>query len=118
VADFDWQPGLTVGQVAKRSGSAPSAVRFYERQGLLTSDCISGSQVRYRADVLCRLAMMQACQRVGLSLAEIRYVLSALPDSQGAHACGLGTHRGAPARRGRIRLDVFTKALDGLSVWG
>jgi hypothetical protein len=32
---FDWhEAGLTVGQVAARSGVAPSALRFYERQGL------------------------------------------------------------------------------------
>jgi MerR family transcriptional regulator, redox-sensitive transcriptional activator SoxR len=78
---FDWhEAGLTVGQVAERSGVAASALRFYERQGLITADRTVGNQRRYRADVLCRVAMIRACQRVGLSIAEIRTALAALPE--------------------------------------
>jgi MerR family redox-sensitive transcriptional activator SoxR len=69
-----------VGQVAERSGVAASALRFYERQGLFTADRTSGNQRRYRGDVLCRVAMIRACQRVGLSIAEIRTALAALPE--------------------------------------
>ena len=78
---FDWhEAGLTVGQVAERSGVAASALRFYERQGLFPADRTSGNQRRYRGDVLCRVAMIRACQRVGLSIAEIRTALAALPE--------------------------------------
>lgn len=64
---FDWhEAGLTVGQVAKRSGVAPSALRFYERQRLISSDRTTGNQRRYYGDVLCRVTMIRACQRVGL----------------------------------------------------
>ena len=78
---FDWhEAGLTVGQVAERSGVAPSALRFYERQGLITADRTAGIQRRYHGDVLCRVAMIRACQRVGLSIAEIRTALAALPE--------------------------------------
>jgi MerR family transcriptional regulator, redox-sensitive transcriptional activator SoxR len=81
--DFDWhEAGLSVGQVSERSGVAPSALRFYERQGLLSSDRTSGNQRRYHADVLCRVAMIRACQRVGLSIAEIRTALAELPEGQ------------------------------------
>lgn len=81
VGDFDWhEPGLTVGQVAERSGVAPSALRFYERQGLISSDRTGGNQRRYHADVMCRVAMIRACQRVGLSIAEIRAALGELPE--------------------------------------
>lgn len=69
-----------MGQVAERSGVAASALRFYERQGLITADRTSGNQRRYRGDVLCRVAMIRACQRVGLSIAEIRTALAALPE--------------------------------------
>lgn len=80
---FDWhEAGLSVGQVSQRSGVAPSAVRFYERQGLLSSDRTSGNQRRYHADVLCRVAMIRACQRVGLTVAEIRTALAELPEGQ------------------------------------
>ena len=78
---FDWhEAGLTVGQVAERSGVAPSALRFYERKRLITSDRTAGNQRRYRGDVLCRVAMIRACQRVGLSIAEIQAALAALPE--------------------------------------
>lgn len=78
---FDWhEAGLTVGQVAERSGVAPSALRFYERQGLIGSDRTAGNQRRYHGDVMCRVAMIRACQRVGLSIAEIRTALAELPE--------------------------------------
>jgi MerR family redox-sensitive transcriptional activator SoxR len=80
---FDWhEPGLTVGQVAQRSGVAVSAIRFYEAQGLISSDRTAGNQRRYHGDVMCRLAMIEACQRVGLTLAEVGQALTALPPGQ------------------------------------
>jgi MerR family redox-sensitive transcriptional activator SoxR len=81
---FDWQEaGLTVGQVAQRSGAAPSALRFYERRGLISADRTSSNQRRYRGDVLCRVAMIRVCQQAGLSLAEIGNALAeAVPDGQ------------------------------------
>jgi MerR family redox-sensitive transcriptional activator SoxR len=81
--EYDWhEAGLTVGQVAHRSGLAASALRFYESQGLITSDRTSGNQRRYHGDVMCRVTMIRACQRVGLSIAEIRAALSELPEGQ------------------------------------
>lgn len=80
---FDWhEAGLSVGQVAERSGVAPSALRFYERQGLISSDRTGGNQRRYHGDVMCRVAMIRACQRVGLSIADIRIALAELPEGQ------------------------------------
>ena len=81
---FDWhEAGLTVGQVAERSGAAPSALRFYERQGLISADRTASNQRRYRGDVLCRVAMIRVCQQAGLSLAQIRAALAeAVPDGQ------------------------------------
>jgi len=78
---FDWhEAGLSVGQVAERSGVAASALRFYERQALISSDRTAGNQRRYHGDVLCRVAMIRACQRVGLSIADIRIALAELPE--------------------------------------
>lgn len=80
---FDWHAaGLTVGQVAQRMHVSGSAVRFYEAQGLITSDRTGGNQRRYRGDVLCRVAMIRVSQRVGLSIAEIRDALAELPAGQ------------------------------------
>ena len=58
---------------------APSAVRWYDDHGLLPSERTAGNQRRFFADVLCRVAMIRAAQRVGLSIDEIRQALSALP---------------------------------------
>jgi MerR family redox-sensitive transcriptional activator SoxR len=74
--------GLTVGQVAKRMNIAPSAVRWYDDHGLLPSERTAGNQRRFFADVLCRVAMIRASQRVGLSIEEIREAFSALPPRQ------------------------------------
>jgi MerR family redox-sensitive transcriptional activator SoxR len=81
---FDWhEAGLTVGQVAQRSGAAPSALRFYERRGLISADRTSSNQRRYRSDVLCRVAMIRVCQQAGLSLAETRTALAEIvPNGQ------------------------------------
>lgn len=81
---FDWhEAGLTVGQVAERSGVAPSALRFYERRGLIGADRTASGQRRYRGDVLCRVAMIRVCQQAGLSLAQIRTALAeAVPDGR------------------------------------
>ncbi|HEY6792636.1 MAG TPA: MerR family transcriptional regulator [Trebonia sp.] len=74
--------GLTVGQVAQRMNIAPSAVRWYDDHGLLPSERTAGNQRRFFADVLCRVAMIKAAQRVGLSIEEIREALSFLPPRQ------------------------------------
>lgn len=63
---------LSIGEVARRSGLAPSALRHYERVGLLASHRTSGDRRRYERSVLRRLAVIRAGRAVGLSLAEIR----------------------------------------------
>lgn len=73
---------LTVGQVAERSGVATSALRFYERNGLIHSTRTSGNQRRYTRDTLRRVAFIRASQRVGISLEQIRSVLELLPEGR------------------------------------
>ncbi len=70
---------LTVGDVAHRSGFAPSALRFYEREGLLAASRTSGGQRRYERHVLRRLAFIRAARNIGLSLDEVRAALERLP---------------------------------------
>jgi MerR family transcriptional regulator, redox-sensitive transcriptional activator SoxR len=73
---------LSVGQVAARAGLAPSAVRWYEQQGLISSSRTAGGARRYPRSVLRRLAFVRAAQNVGLSLAEIRAALGTLPEGR------------------------------------
>jgi len=71
---------LAVSQVADRSGLAASALRFYERLGLISAVRTSGNQRRYERSVLRRLAFIRAARNVGLSLDEIAAALATLPD--------------------------------------
>jgi len=73
---------LTIGEVAHRSGVAASALRFYERQGLLGATRSGGGQRRYDRDVLRRIAFIGAAKRVGLSLDEIKQAMQTLPDER------------------------------------
>ena len=73
---------LTIGEVARRSGLAPSALRYYENLGLIRSSRTVGDQRRYSRSVLRRLAVVRSAQNVGLSLDQIIEALSGLdPDA-------------------------------------
>jgi MerR family redox-sensitive transcriptional activator SoxR len=73
---------LTIGEVAERASVATSALRFYEREGLIRSIRSEGGQRRYQREVLRRVAFIRAAQRVGLTLDEIRSALATLPASR------------------------------------
>ena len=70
---------LTIGEVAARAGLAPSALRFYESEGLIDSARSVGGQRRFHREMLRRIAFVRVAQRVGLTLDEIRQALAALP---------------------------------------
>jgi MerR family redox-sensitive transcriptional activator SoxR len=76
------EASMTVGEVAERSGFAASALRFYEREGLVEAQRTEGGQRRYERSVLRRLAFIRAARHVGLSLEEIRGALEELPRSR------------------------------------
>lgn len=71
---------LSVGAVAKRSGVATSALRFYESRGLLHSLRTAGGQRQYRREVLRRVAVIKVAQRIGIPLAGVLDAFSSLPD--------------------------------------
>lgn len=73
---------LSIGAVSERTGVAPSALRFYEAQGLIASDRTDGNQRRYHRDVLRRVSFIRVAQRVGLTLEEIQDALASLPESR------------------------------------
>jgi MerR family transcriptional regulator, redox-sensitive transcriptional activator SoxR len=73
---------LSIGEVAERAGIATSALRFYEREGLIHADRSEGGQRRYHRDVLRLVAFIRAAQRVGLSLDDIRSALNTLPHNK------------------------------------
>jgi len=73
---------LTVSEVAERSGFAASALRFYEREGLIHATRTTGNQRRFERNVLRRLAFIRAARNVGLSLDEVAAALRTLPDGR------------------------------------
>lgn len=79
---MDAQDLFTVSELAKRSGFAASAIRFYENQGLITASRTSGGQRRFERQMLRRLAFIRAARNVGLSLDEITAALARLPDGR------------------------------------
>ncbi len=77
---------LTIGEVAERSGLAPSAIRFYERMGLIHADRTASGQRRFRRDVLRRIAFVRIAQRVGMTLENIVEALEGLPADRAPNA--------------------------------
>jgi MerR family redox-sensitive transcriptional activator SoxR len=73
---------LTIGELAVRSGVAPSALRYYERLGLVRAARTTGNQRRYDRAELRRVAFIRVAQQVGVSLEEIRAALATLPDNR------------------------------------
>jgi MerR family transcriptional regulator, redox-sensitive transcriptional activator SoxR len=84
---------LTIGEVAKRSGVAASALRFYEERELISSERAGSGHRRYPRSVLRRIAFIVFAQKVGLTLEEIGGELAKLPPDR------------APTRRDWTRLS-------------
>jgi MerR family redox-sensitive transcriptional activator SoxR len=68
---------LAIGEVAARAGMSPSRIRYYEARGLLPEPERSAGKRRYTTAVFRRLAIIDAAQRVGFTLEEIRDLLGA-----------------------------------------
>jgi MerR family redox-sensitive transcriptional activator SoxR len=73
---------LTISEMASRSGAAPSALRYYERLGLIRATRTGGNQRRYQRSELRRVAFIRVAQQVGVSLEEIGSALAQLPDQR------------------------------------
>ena len=101
---------LTVSEVARRSGFAASALRYYEREGLITANRTGGGQRRYQRSVLRRLAFIRAARNVGLSLDEVRTELGQLPDGRTPSKADWSRI----SRDWRHRLDEQIQALQAL----
>ena len=107
---------LTIGELAERSGVAPSALRYYEAQGLITAARTSGNQRRYERGTLRRVSFIRSAQRVGLILDEIAEALRTLPN--GRTPTRADWARLSRSWRGRIneqieRLERLRDRLDG-----
>jgi MerR family transcriptional regulator, redox-sensitive transcriptional activator SoxR len=76
-------PTLSIGEIAHQARVRPSRIRYYESIGILPiPERVSGRR-RYHPDVLRRLTVITAAQRIGFTLDEIRELLG--PDRRPAH---------------------------------
>lgn len=76
---------LSIGEVAKRAGLSVSAIRFYERQGLLPETERAGGQRRYADGAIQRLGIIQTAKQAGFSLDEIGVLLASTDQGAPAH---------------------------------
>ena len=76
----DLSQGLSIGDLAARSGLAVSAIRFYETHGIVRPLRNTGGHRRYGRSDLRRLSFAMIAQRLGFSLTEIGAQLARLPD--------------------------------------
>ena len=90
---------MTIGELAGRAGVAPSAVRYYERVGLLPSPGRAKGRRVYGADALPRLVVILQARRLGFSIAETRRLVSMFPP-------------GAPSARWKLLAEAKIKELD------
>ncbi len=101
---------LTIGEVAHRSGVATSALRYYEKTGLVAATRTSGQQRRYERSVLRRLAFIRAARNIGLGVDEIRTALDQLPAARTPTRADWTRL----SRAWRSRLDEQIRALEQL----
>lgn len=73
---------LTIGEIARRSGVATSALRFYEERGLIRSERTGAGHRRYQRSVIRRIAFIVFAQRIGLTLEEVGAELARLPENR------------------------------------
>jgi MerR family redox-sensitive transcriptional activator SoxR len=71
---------MAIGEVAERSGMSTSRIRYYETRGLLPEPERAAGKRRYDEGVFRRLAIIDAAQRVGFTLEEIRDLLGSRDD--------------------------------------
>lgn len=101
---------LTMSETAARSGFSASALRYYEREGLIEASRTAGGQRRFARAELRRLAFIAAARHVGLSLEEIREALGVLPKGRNPTKADWSKI----SRSWRHRLDDEINALERL----
>ncbi len=75
---------LAIGELAELAGKRPSLIRYYEQIGLLPLPARASGRRRYDAGTVRTLAVIDTAQRAGLTLNEIKMLLSASPDDKAA----------------------------------
>ncbi|MGH7499232.1 MAG: MerR family transcriptional regulator [Gemmatimonadales bacterium] len=92
---------MRIGELARRAGISPSAVRYYERVGLLPKPARANGRRIYAADALSRLAVILHARNIGFSITETRQLVSMFPSA-------------APSARWKVLAAAKLEAMDAL----
>ncbi len=105
---------IPIGTLARRTGLAVSAIRYYEERGLVQSIRTGGNQRRFLRSDIRRLSFVLIAQKLGLGLAEIEQALATLP--QGRTPTVLDWQKISRALRGEIdqRIQLLTRTRNKL----
>ena len=106
---------LTISEIARRSGVAASALRFYEDRGLIKSERAGSGHRRFQRSVLRRIAFIVFAQRIGLSLDEISKELAKLPLDRTPTRRDWSRLSGKWLKRIDERIDEMQRLRDGLT---
>jgi MerR family transcriptional regulator, redox-sensitive transcriptional activator SoxR len=106
---------MTITEVARRSGVASSALRFYESRGLIASERTGSGHRRYPRAVLRRIAFIVFARRIGLSLEEIAAELAKLPHNRVPERADWAKLSGGWTRRVDERIAELERLKAGLT---
>lgn len=106
---------LSIGSLAKRSGVATSALRFYEELGLIHSERNSSRHRRYRQAMIRRVAFIVFAQKVGMTLEEIGAELAKLPHDRIPERADWAKLSGGWTRRIDERIGELERLRAGLT---
>jgi MerR family redox-sensitive transcriptional activator SoxR len=84
-ADSVDETTLSIGEVAQRVGINASAIRYYERAGVLPEPARQSGQRRYSEETVRRLGILDVAKRAGFTLDEARVLLSTIDGGTPAH---------------------------------
>jgi DNA-binding transcriptional MerR regulator len=101
---------LDIAEVAERSGLAPSALRYYERRGLIASSGRNGLRRTFEPEVLDRLALIDCARAAGFTLAQVgRFIVATPSDSE------LRERMGEKRRELDAEIDRLARMRDSLA---
>ncbi|MGP9490131.1 MerR family transcriptional regulator [Glutamicibacter sp. 287] len=104
---------MTVSALAQASKVNASAVRFYDKHGLIVGERTSGNQRRFSEEDACRIKVIRVAQRVGLSVSEISELLNDLPSEPSSSDWSVVGAKLQAA--GQERIDQLNQALAELT---
>ena len=105
------EQSLTIGELAAAVGLSASAIRYYERYGVMPEPDRTSGQRRYGPGAIARLRTIQAAQQAGLSLAEIAQLLTGAEDGEGAEVLRELAERRLPD------IEALIERAQAMKVW-